>query len=345
MKGGESRKARASKVLLDSDMVDWLDDGAAMMMLAKDPSTELVGVTTCIGNTWVEAGTASALRQLEAIGDDSVPVLMGVNSTTRKGRFDGMPEEIRRFGSAAGMYLGAAAAPKPQSWEQAYRQSYGGEPKFRPGSEFAPDFIARTLEENPGEVTVIAIGSGANLAEALRRRPSCAALARRVVCMAGAFFVPGNVMPCAEFNSWIDPEAMRAVFRAPFPELVVVPLDATNGVRITKERWQKMKSLVANPVIRGLIERHWMSPFFEKGEVPGENCVWDLIAAAYAIDPAVMEREAFLPVDVVDQYGPAYGQTIAYTGQGPEGSRRARIMLKADADRVWEMIYRMCRAV
>ena len=334
-----------SKVLLDTDMVDWLDDGAAMMMLEKSREVELVGVTTCIGNTWVEAGTASALRQLEAIGADRVPVCMGVNHVTREGRFEGMREELRRFGSAAGMYLGAAGAPEPASWERAYEENYGEKPRLKPSGAFAPDFILDELRRHPGEVTIIAIGSGANLAQALRRDPGAAALARRIIIMGGAFFVPGNVMPSAEFNSWIDPEAERAVFRAPFPEMVIVPLDATCHVRITPGRYQRMKSLVRNPVIRSLMARHWMTPFFEKGEVPRENCVWDLVAAAIAIDPSVIAKEVLLPVDVVDQYGPCYGQTIAYTGQGPEGARKARIVLMADEGKVWEMIFKMCSAI
>lgn len=340
-----SMQGRPSKVLLDTDMVDWLDDGAAMMMLEKSPEVDLVGVMTCIGNTWVEDGTASALRQLEAIGADHVPVCMGVNSVTRKGRFAGMQEELKRFGSAAGMYLGAAAVPEPASWEQAYLQRYGQRPRLKPSGAFAPDFIQDELRKHPGQVTIIAIGSGANLSEALRRDPKVASLARRIIIMGGAFFVPGNVMPCAEFNSWIDPEAMRQVFRAPFPEMVIVPLDATNHVRITPERYQRMKLLVRNPVIRSLMASHWMTPFFEKGEVPHENCVWDLIAAAIAIDPLVIAEEALLPVDVVDQYGPCYGQTIAYTGQGPEGTRKARIVLRADEGKVWEMIFKMCSEI
>ena len=37
-----------------------------MMMLAESPKMDLKGVTIVIGNTWVETGTASAIRQLEA---------------------------------------------------------------------------------------------------------------------------------------------------------------------------------------------------------------------------------------------------------------------------------------
>ena len=61
------------KIILDTDMVELFDDGIAMMMLAKAPDIELLGVTVVAGNTWVPEGTAYAIRQLEAIGITDVP--------------------------------------------------------------------------------------------------------------------------------------------------------------------------------------------------------------------------------------------------------------------------------
>ena len=80
-------------VILDTDMVNLFDDGVAMMMLAKSPQTELLGVTVVIGNTWAETGTASALRQLEGINRLDIPVAVGINTTTRAGRVEGMATE------------------------------------------------------------------------------------------------------------------------------------------------------------------------------------------------------------------------------------------------------------
>ena len=38
-------------VLLDTDMVELFDDGTAMLLLAKSPDIELLGVTVVTGNT------------------------------------------------------------------------------------------------------------------------------------------------------------------------------------------------------------------------------------------------------------------------------------------------------
>lgn len=47
---GPVQAAEREKVLLDSDMVEAFDDGFAMLLLAKSPNIELVGVTTLSGN-------------------------------------------------------------------------------------------------------------------------------------------------------------------------------------------------------------------------------------------------------------------------------------------------------
>ena len=39
-----------------------------------------------------------------------------------------------------------------------------------------------------------------------------------------------------------------------------------------------------------------------------------------------------------DQYGPGYGDTLAYRGFGPEGTQKARIVFAVDQDRLWPMV-------
>lgn len=208
---GRGLAAEKEKVILDTDMVELLDDGVAMMMLAQAPNIQLEGVTIVFGNTWVETGTAAAIRQLEGMGRKDIPVFMGVNEPTRKDRFAHMAEEKRLYGQNFDSHKGAAGYPRPASWQQVYRERYHREPELEPRKERAADFIVRTIRNNPGQVTLVAIGSGANLAAALDRDPAIAGLVKRVVYMAGAFMVEGNVMPHGEFNVWIDPESARKV--------------------------------------------------------------------------------------------------------------------------------------
>lgn len=339
----QQNKEAVAPVILDTDMVDWLDDGAAMLMLAKSPQTNLLGVTVVFGNTWVETGTASAVRQLEGIGASDIPVLMGVNEPIRKERFQKIVEETRLFGRNKDDHMGAAGYPQPASWQEAYRQNYKAEPQYAPLAEAAPDFIIESVRKRPNEITIVAIGSGANLAAAVQKAPDIAPLIKRVIYMGGNFFQQGNVMPYAEFNVWIDPEAEKIAFRAPFGEQVIVPLDACEKIHITRDRYFAMKKLLRNPIFKELLKNHWMTPFFENDQPLDDNYVWDVLSAAIAIDPGVIKEEVTYPVDVVDQYGPAYGTTMAYKGVGPEGTQKARIVLTVDEKKIWQMLYDLCR--
>ena len=85
--------AEKTRVILDSDMVEMFDDGVAMLMLLQSPQIELMGVTIVTGNTWAEAGTANAIRQLEGLGRDDIPVVVGTTPMRIKERFAKITDE------------------------------------------------------------------------------------------------------------------------------------------------------------------------------------------------------------------------------------------------------------
>lgn len=329
--------AECEKVILDADMVDLFDDGVAMMMLAESPKMDLKGVTIVIGNTWVETGTASAIRQLEGIGRTDIPVYMGVNKTTRKGRFANMKEEKRLFGRGFDSHLGAAGYAQPASWTAEYRKNYLDEPVMRPQKQAAADFIIDTVKKHPGEVTIVAIGSAANLAAALDKAPEIAPLAKRVVYMAGAFFCEGNVMPTSEFNVWIDPETAKKVYRAPWKEQIFLPLDVCSKELMSNADFKDLESRIKSDRFKAMWENHYATPLF-RNDPNYNNYIWDVLAAAVAIDPTVILESETLPIDVDDRYGFGYGQTMAFHGFGPEGAQNAKIVYKVDRAKIWRMV-------
>ena len=103
------------KVFLSADMVDLFDDGVAMLLMAKNPEVDLKGVGIVVGNTWVETGTASALRQLEGINRPDIPVYMGMNRCTRGGRIESMGLEKEIFGRGPDPHMGAGGYQQPAS--------------------------------------------------------------------------------------------------------------------------------------------------------------------------------------------------------------------------------------
>ncbi len=332
-------RAEKKPVILDADMVDLFDDGMAMVMLAKAPNIDLLGVSVVIGNTWVETGTASAIRQLEGLGKaQDIPVYMGINTVTRAGRLTMIEKERQFFGKGPDSHLGAAGYAQPASWKEAYKANYGEEPTAGPMKENAVDFIIRTVKERPHEVTIVSIGTSANLAAALRKAPEIAPLVKQVCYMGGAFFVNGNVSPAAEFNFWMDPESSRIALRAPWGEQLIAPLDVCEKVFFTKARYDRFTSTLKTPLFKDMWEKHWMTPLFRSDD-KFRSWVWDVISAAAVIDPSVITEEVTYPVDINDTYSLSYGQSLAFKGFGPEGSQKARIILSVDEEKLWNMIY------
>ena len=329
--------AAKEKVLLDADMVESFDDGVAMILLANAPGIDLVGVTTLTGNSWVAAGTANAIKQLEIEGKTSIPVAMGFEYPLRPGRHAGIATERKRFGMGHDSWLGSFGLEKPKSWQAEYTKLYGGAPSMTPDKRHAVDFIIDTIRANPGEVTIAAIGPCANLAVAVRKAPDIIPLIKRVVYMGGSFYQQGNVTPTAEFNWWFDPEAAKIALQTPFKEQIIVGLDVCEKVVFRKAHYDRLVQTLGKSGQLKILRSTFPAQQFEK-DSSFTFFIWDVIVSAIIIDPSVITKEVTAYVDINDQYGLSYGQSIAYPKQGPEGSRQARIIMDVDQHKLWNLI-------
>src|SRR5262249_26243264 len=100
-----------------------------------------------------------------------------------------------------------------------------------PASPSAAETLVALARAHAERLTVIALGPLTNLALALRLDANAMRRTGRVVMMAGAVDVPGNVTPDAEFNAYVDPDAAREVFDAGL-QVDLVPLDATRQTTV-----------------------------------------------------------------------------------------------------------------
>jgi inosine-uridine nucleoside N-ribohydrolase len=329
------------KVILDTDMVEIFDDGIAMMMLQLAPEIDLVGVTTVVGNSWVNDGTAYAIRQLEAIkAADKVPVYMGVTRVLRPGRYETMAAERAIYGGGHDPWLGSAVYPEPESWQAVYRKQYGIEPKVAPEEQHAVDYIIETVKKYPGEITIAAIGTCANLAMAVRKAPEIVPLIKRVIYMGGSFFKQGNVTPTAEFNWWIDPETAKVAVRSPFKEQIVVGLDACEKITFKKHQYETVRQTVKNPIITDMLNKNVLMELYKNEGYT--HYIWDVLVAAILIQPSLITDEETLPIDVNADFGNGYGQGVAFRGPAPEGTQQARIIKEVDEAKLWKLILDYC---
>jgi purine nucleosidase len=110
------------------------------------------------------------------------------------------------------------------------------DPTVRVQAEHGVDAIIRLLAAaEPGEYTILSLSPMTSLATALLQRPDVVAGIDRIVAMAGGYFEGGNITPAAEFNSYVDPQAVDVVLTAGAP-LTILPLDVTHRMRSTPAR-------------------------------------------------------------------------------------------------------------
>ncbi len=183
-----------TRVVIDCDT--GVDDAMAILYGLLSPNIEIVGLTCCWGNIWVETTTANTLRLLEIVQMPSIPVAMGARKP--------LLGPIWELGNGVHGADGQGNTNLPP-------------PKLEPVKESAAELLVRLAHEHPGELTLVPIAPLTNVAAALALDPSIAQLYKEVVLMGGNFLAPGNAAKWAEANIWHDPEAAQMVFEAGWP--------------------------------------------------------------------------------------------------------------------------------
>jgi inosine-uridine nucleoside N-ribohydrolase len=326
--------AAPQKMIIDTDFNTIGDDGQVVIMAAQlyaQGTIDLLGITTVAGNNWLNQETAEALKAVERMGiADKVGVYAGAREPLVHDHAT-IAQEKALFGGYIG---GSWNRPEPAD-DQLTAPIDGFAARTTVQKRHAVDFIVDTVKKYPREVTILSIGPMTNLALAIRMHPEIVPLIKRVVFMAGAFEVPGNTTPAAEFNVWFDPEAARIVVRQPL-DMTFVPLDVTNLVPMTKEVY---KGITANDssIITRLFRNSYYGRIFDQNQ-SGEPYVYDTLAMAYAVDPTLATDITDMWIDVDIGYGQGYGRTFGYPQAGAAAyMRKAKIIRRFDNERFYQL--------
>jgi inosine-uridine nucleoside N-ribohydrolase len=289
-------------VILDVDT--GTDDALALGYAVASPRIELVAVTTVAGNVGVEKTTANTLAVLDWLGAGDVPVHRGASRPLVRPHRDAV-----YFHDEGG--LGGAQLP-PST------RSVGG--------DRGPAALIRLARLRPRELTLVTLGPLTNLAIALNVEPNLPELLKSVVVMGGAYSVPGNTTPAAEFNILVDPEAAEQVFTARFPTLTTVGLDVTERVALTRDDWDAVNAASTIPPPATLLREVGKFAFSRLGRE--QFSLHDPLSVAVAIDPTLIDvRELAVAIDFVE---PERGRTRIV------GPGSVRVATSVDAQRALE---------
>jgi len=307
------RNPAPPKVILDTDFNTISDDGQALAMLAQLDAAgglDLLGVTVATGNAWLEQETSDALKAVERLGiERSVGVYVGAKYPLLHD-YDAYLFEVAKLGPAID-YVGAFSSAPPTSASDLVPPPDGFATHTRPQRQHAIDFIIEQVHRYPHQVSILEIAPPTNLALAIRKDPSIVPLIKQVVTMAGQIYVAGNAYnDAAEFNWWTDPEAVQVVLRAAVPK-VIVPLDLTNNVPLTRQVYQQIANhQPATPITKLFADAY--APFFGSGPPPYPLYIWDTTALAYLVDPSFATAARDLWVDMSTTFDANYGKSIVY---------------------------------
>jgi inosine-uridine nucleoside N-ribohydrolase len=318
-------------VVVDNDQGIFGDDGAALVMLLRTPQISVQSITVVSGNLWASQEPENVFHILDLMRRPSIPVCLGAEfpllHTPEMAK-----ESERRWGAIS--YNGAFGMPMPAA-SPAPPVIPGKLPAHRLRHDAVACLVSE-IERHPGEVTVLELGPMTNLAMALRMKPAIETKIKRVVFMGGAFKVPGNSSPTAEFNFWFDPEAARIVLRSRIPQKIMFGLDICEQAPIRKHEFDQIA--VAKTPIAALYREDFGNRYpgyLKHPDVVGY--LWDALAAAYLIDPDFVTQFETRYLDVQSNWGQYYGATIPLDRRLAPAATPVQFMIGLDFKRVFAL--------
>lgn len=273
-----------------------VDDGLALALALAAPEISLELITTVSGNTPSEVGYAVASDLVARLGM-SVEVARGASraliepSAPWREHLDHKVDKVglrHLWNGVSAPQINAATAP------------------------LAVHKMGELICNNPGEITLIAIGPLTNVALALQLYPQMAAAVKEIVIMGGVFNVEGYLK---DTNFGIDPEAAHAVLTSG-ANIILVPMDVTTQTMMTHQDLDKLATC-NNRLSDFLVEtiRPWMDFSMQTRNLPG--CwIHDVLTVALLLEPALVSGvEDYVDVSLS---GLSRGRTLRY---GPENLR------------------------
>ncbi len=199
------------KIIIDTD--PGIDDAQAIAFAIAHPKIDLLGLSTVFGNADIDNTSRNALKLLEIFARPDIPVVKGASKPLVQKRLPA-PDFVHGVDGLGNLNL--------------------DKPTINVANERAADFIVRMANEQPGEITVVAVGPLTNIALAVGQDPTLASKLKQLIVMGGTVQQAGNVSPLAEANFLGDPHAADIVCAHDWP-LKIIGLDVTLEVMLSDE--------------------------------------------------------------------------------------------------------------
>ncbi len=198
------------RIILDTDIGTDADDVLAVVLSVLSPELKVEGITTVYGD--VDLRAKMIVKILRMLGKDDIPVMAGARDTLLRNR------EVFWLGHEGEGLL--TEEDKTIQYDKRH----------------AVDFIIDTVMNNPGEITLIAIGPFTNIAIALAREPRVADNVKKIIIMGGSARLGPNAaeLEHSDYNVNRDPESAALMFNSGAP-IIMCGYDVTRQILFREE--------------------------------------------------------------------------------------------------------------
>ena len=204
------------RIIIDAD--PGTDDFIAISLALKSEQFDVLGITTVEGNCSLESATKNAFKTLNMCDRDDIEVYKGLKNDNLETK---NANDVHGNNGLGGI--------KYQPIER------------KENDKSAIDFLIDTVNENPGEITIVALGPLTNIAECIRRDKDFANNVKSLLVMGGSASY-GNITPVAEFNFYKDPYSVETVLKSAFKEILIFGWDITTKMPLLEQYEEMLKN-------------------------------------------------------------------------------------------------------
>ncbi len=272
------------RIIHDSDAA--YEDIMALALLLLN--SDVAAVTVTYGESTTSTGALNLERVCQALNPlKKIPVAYGDNSPVNPLFATPFPEFITK---EADNILDDTDVPPSTNSEI---------------TNSAVELIYKTLMSSNEKTTIVATGPLTNIAQLLTQYPHCVDKIEKLVIMGGAVKVAGNITDLifdtdnlvAEWNIYADRKAADIVFSSKSLQIMLVPIDITRQMPMTKAFYERLADETLPPLklvrdmLTSLLKGMGEKLFYEKLQF------WDSLSAMITLNPSMAEFEK-LPISV-----------------------------------------------
>lgn len=185
------------KFIIDTDTAS--DDVIAIITALREPSIDVLALTVVAGNIGIDQAVQNALVAIDVADTYQPRVYKGMGKPLFRDLFTA--DNVHGADGLGNMFLNIPDIPVE--------------------SEHAIDALIRLIEENPYEIELVTLGPLTNIAMAALKAPETMNKLKSITLMAGTGLGAGNTTETAEFNVYVDAEALAIVLNLEVLKLFV----------------------------------------------------------------------------------------------------------------------------